>query len=139
MTDIAAGEAALRIIAAINRHQADAIRDLVAEDCVLFDAAGAPIKGRGAIEKGWLDYFELMPDYAFRCDNVMESGDTALLAGVGSGTLASYGRRLKDEDHWEVPTAWKVVVEAGLVRELHVYQDNKPITDILGKYNKAGE
>jgi hypothetical protein len=132
-----AREVALALIGAINRHEPDRIKQLITEDHVLVDPTGRAIRGRDAAVKAWAEYFQLMPDYNFRCDDAIEEDGTVLLAGAGSGTLASYGRRLKDEDHWELPTAWKAVVGDGMVRELHIYQDNKPVADIISRYSKV--
>ena len=53
------------------------------------------------------------------------------LFGTAQGTYSVNGK-LVSENHWEIPAAWKAVVQGGRVSEWRVYADNEPVWKIMG-------
>jgi limonene-1,2-epoxide hydrolase len=43
----------------------------------------------------------------------------------------SFDGKLKAENRWETPAAWRAVVEGGLVAEWRVYTDNEPMRELM--------
>jgi len=39
---------------------------------------------------------------------------------------------LLPKNHWEIPAAWKAVVQRGRISEWRVYADNEPVWKIMG-------
>jgi len=54
--------------------------------------------------------------------------------GTARGTYALQGK-LRKENHWEVPAAWKAMVQEGCVAEWRVFADNWPAGKIMGWQN----
>ncbi len=61
----------------------------------------------------------------------MAKGDTVGIFGSGRGTIAVEGK-LKKENFWEIPAAWKAVVQNGLVAYWQVFADNQPVRKLMG-------
>ena len=110
---------------AINTHDVGAITALMAADHVFVDSLGNQVKGARSMEAGWRGYFAMCPDYWIREDRALVEGDTMLVTGEAGGTI--------DGEKWRIPAAWKMVIRDARVAEWHVFADNKPVYEILGK------
>jgi hypothetical protein len=88
------------------------------------------MRGRETMRAGWRAYFAMCPDYRVSYENIFHTGDIVAMFGSAGGTI--------DENRWQTPAAWRVVVHAGLIKEFRVYADNKPVYDILAESAKAG-
>jgi len=95
------------------------------------DGLGQIVRGREKMENGWLGYFAWFPDYSMRVDDALSNGEVVALFGTAQGTYSVKGS-LAPENHWEIPAAWKAVVQGGRVSEWRVYADNEPVWKIMG-------
>jgi ketosteroid isomerase-like protein len=114
-----------RWLAAINSHDLSALASLMAEDHVFVDPLGNRVQGARSMEAGWRGYFAMCPDYWVRGDHVIAAGDVVLATGEAGGTI--------DGEAWRTPAAWKAIIRDGRVAEWHVFADNKPVYEILGR------
>jgi ketosteroid isomerase-like protein len=125
-------ETVLAFLDAINRHDAERLAELMTEDHRFVDSLGKCMQGRETMRNGWLGYFTLCPDYWVSREELFHTGRTVAAFGSAGGTI-SMGGQLLPENKWEVPAAWRAVVEDGLIQEWRVYADNQPVYDILAK------
>ena len=125
-------EIANKFIEAINRHNIEAIGELMSEDHTLVDPGGDVNKGNEQMRQSWADYFRMFPDYKIDAPEFVVSGDTVILLGKASGTYTTDGT-LQPENHWEIPAAWKVVVDEEKVKLWQVFADNTPVSEIMKK------
>ncbi len=123
---------ARRYVAAINRHDLDALADLMLVRHRFVDSLGTAVEGREAMRQGWEAYFGMFPDYRIEIRGVATDGATVLLTGFASGTLAA-GRKPLPERRWRIPAAWRCRVVRGRVAEWQVYADNDPVRRILAE------
>src|SRR5580692_8465878 len=102
-----------QFVAAVNRHDADAIAALMTADHVFVDALGNRVQGAASMAAGWRGYFAMCPDYWIRTEHVMAEGDDVLAVGEAGGTI--------DGVAWRTPAAWKAVLREGKVAEWRVF------------------
>lgn len=71
---------------AFNRHDADALAPLLTEDTVFEDTSPAPdgqrIKGRAAVVEFWRGWFARNADAMFEAEDVIVTGDRAVVRWV---------------------------------------------------------
>jgi len=115
----------MEFVAAINRHDVEALAALMTPDHVFVDSWGQRVEGATPMEAGWRAYFAMCPDYWIRTDDVVAEGGLVLAVGEAGGTI--------DGIPWQTPAAWKAVVQDGKVTEWRVFADNKPVFEILAK------
>jgi ketosteroid isomerase-like protein len=121
----------------INAHSIEDIVRLMTGDHLFVDSLGQAIRGREAMRRAWLTYFEWMPDYRIDVEQKFERDSIVGLFGRASGTCA-VGGELREENRWAIPAAWRAVVRDGLVAEWQVYADNKPVYEIMSRDPKLG-
>jgi ketosteroid isomerase-like protein len=112
-------------VTAINRHEIQALTNLMAPDHIFTDSLGGRVEGAVSVEAGWRGYFALCPDYWIRTESVVAKEGTVLAAGEAGGSI--------DGVKWQTPAAWKAVIRDGKVMEWHVFADNKPVYEILAR------
>lgn len=117
---------AVGFVDAVNSHDIDAVAALLSDDHVFIDARGNRTQGRDTVCEGWAVYFSWFPDYTIELTDVLESGNVVALFGFASGTYRDTGRR------WEIPAAWKAVVDGDTLREWQVYADTAPQFESMG-------
>jgi ketosteroid isomerase-like protein len=75
-----------RFNAAFNRHDADAVAALLTDDTVFEDTSPPPdgrrIAGKAAVAAFWRDWFGRNPDAVFEAEDVIVSGDRAVVRWV---------------------------------------------------------
>ena len=125
-------DVAYKFVAAINRHDVDAICDLMSDDHRFIDGLGTIGEGRAEMEKGWIGYFDMVPDYRIDVAETFLSKDTVVMLGTAAGTYTSDGT-LKPENFWKTPAAWRAVIAGDKVRIWQVFADNEPIREIMRK------
>ena len=128
-------ETALKFVGCINAHDLKCLTSLMTGDHVFIDSLGER-SGRPAIETGWRQYFDMVPDYWIRIDRVIIEGDTVVLAGAAGGTFVPGGGRPRPGNRWETPAMWMARIEGRRVAEWRIYADNEPIR---AKMRKAGK
>jgi ketosteroid isomerase-like protein len=116
-------------VAAINSGDAEAVARLISEDHVFIDSLGSRMEGRQSTASGWRHYFELFPDYRIEVEKVFVRGAEAMLHGRAGGTF--YRPGMIAGRAWEIPAAWRAVVEGERVALWQVYADNKPVYELL--------
>jgi ketosteroid isomerase-like protein len=125
-------EIANKFIEAINRHDVDAIGELMSEDHTFVDSGGDVYKGNEQMRQGWADYFRMFPDYKIEAPEFVVSSDTIVLLGKASGTYTTDGK-LRPENRWEIPAAWKAVIVDEKIKLWQVFADNTPVMEIIKK------
>lgn len=121
---------ALSFIAKINAHDVAGLCEMMPADHVFVDSLGNVIHGRKTICAGWKGYFAWFPDYEISITKVFRDGNEVALFGTARGTYSVDGNLL-NENKWEIPAAWRVIVRDGLVAEWRVYADNSPVLQIM--------
>jgi len=123
---------------AINKHDLHVIYDLMTENHRFIDSGGVVIEGRDEMNKGWMGYFNMVPDYKITINEVLLADSTIILFGMVSGTYTKDGV-LKPENYWETPAAWRTEVEDDKVSEWRVFADNEPIRKIMRREGTLGD
>jgi len=116
----------LRFVTAINAHDIAGIAALVTDDHRFVDSLGAVVTGKTKIGEGWQAYFRMVPDYEIDVRETCHNGDVVFILGAARGTYTPDGR-LRAENRWETPAAWRAVVSGDQVAGWQVYADNEPI------------
>lgn len=116
----------LRLVTGINAHDVAAIGSLLTDDHRFVDSLGSVVAGRANVQKSWQGYFAMVPDYRIEVRQTCHSGEVVVVLGSAHGTYAPDGR-LREENRWEIPAAWRAVVRGDRVAEWQVYADNEPV------------
>jgi len=124
-------EVALEFVDHINRHDVAGLTALMTEDHHFVDGLGQHLRGRDAMEQGWRGYFAWFPDYSIKVDNALSDGKVVALLGTAQGTYMVNGKA-PAENRWQIPAAWKAVIDNERVAEWRVYTDNEPVWKIMG-------
>ena len=119
------GETFERFVAAINRHEVEAVAALMDAEHVFVDSLGNRVQGAAAMQAGWRGYFAMCADYWIRVDQAIAEGGTVLAVGEAGGTIRGTA--------WKTPAAWQAEIRDGKVLEWRVFADNKPVYEILAK------
>ena len=92
MANVANAEATVReYVARINAHDAKGIVALCTRDHVLTDSLGSRLSGLDRLERGWLGYFSLFPDYRVELHAIASTGDVVVACGSAAATHAPSG------------------------------------------------
>lgn len=71
---------------AFNRHDADAVEALLTDDTVFEDTSPAPdgrrVVGKAAVAQFWRDWFARNPDAHFDAEEIIVSGDRAVVCWI---------------------------------------------------------
>jgi ketosteroid isomerase-like protein len=71
---------------AFNRHDVDAVEELLSEDTVFEDTSPAPdgrrIKGKNVVADFWREWFARNPDARFEAEEIIVSGNRAVVRWV---------------------------------------------------------
>lgn len=130
-------EVVRRFVAAINRHDVEALAELMTPDHVFVDGLGREVRGREAMRTAWSGYYDLFPDYEVRIDEALSGGESVGVFGAARGTYAGPGA-IEGKSSWTVRAAWKAVVRDGRVDEWRVFADNEPVHRILAGERESG-
>jgi ketosteroid isomerase-like protein len=123
-------EVAMDFIKRINAGDVGALCDLVTEGHIFQDALGKRFIGRETMRQGWAMYFKTVSNYQVHAEEFFQTDDRLAIFGTASGRCA--GGSSAGESFWEVPAAWRAVVQDGLIAEWRVYADNQPLRKLLG-------
>jgi len=123
-------EIVLAFVDCINRHDVNGLCNLMTDDHLFIDSAGAKVQGREEMRKAWVGYFYMIPDYAIEVKAAMQKDSVVGLFGTTRGTYAA-GKPLQDRNRWELPASWRAVVRDGKIAEWQVYADNEPVRRII--------
>jgi hypothetical protein len=88
------------------------------------------------MQEAWAADFDMVPDYRIGPRETFCRERTVGLLGTASGTFADEGS-LDPRNHWSVPAAWRVLVEADRVSLWRLYVDSEPMTRIHTRIKSA--
>ena len=118
---------------AINSQRAEAVCERLTPDSVFIDSLGNRIEGAAKMRPAWEAYFKMVPDYSISHSEIFANGNTVAIFGTAQGTFSKDGK-LRKENFWQSPAAWRAVVHEGKIALWQVYADNEPIRAIMRKY-----
>jgi hypothetical protein len=121
-------EVALKFVDRINAHDLAGLVGLMTANHKFVDSLGV-VAERPAMEDGWRQYFEMVPDYRIKIDRSFADGETAILVGSAGGTYVPEGGAMKPKNRWETPAVWVARIEGAKVAEWRIYADNEPIRE----------
>ena len=90
-------------------------------------------KGKELMKGGWMEYYRLFPDYKIEVNRIMQDGNVFLLCGTASGSF--HGRKEKGGS-FDIPAAWKAIVENGKVKLWQVFADTHVQFAAMGRSPK---
>ncbi len=145
-------EVAMDFIKRINAGDISALCELMTEGHVFQDALGKRFIGRETMRQGWAMYFKLVADYQVHGEEFFQTDERIAIFGTASGRyvgpLAPSNKSGSDAPRpanavevdvalgpngfWEVPAAWRAVVQDGKIAEWRVYADNQPLRKLMG-------
>jgi ketosteroid isomerase-like protein len=124
-------EVTMDFIKRINAGDVNALCELMTEGHIFQDALGKRFIGRETMRQGWTTYFKLVTDYQVHAVEFFQTQDRLAIFGTASGRYT--GGAAPKENFWEVPAAWRAVVQDGLIAEWRVYADNQPLRKLMGE------
>jgi ketosteroid isomerase-like protein len=119
-------DTARQFVARINQRDVAGLIQLMTSDHRLIDPGGLAVTGHERLQAAWRAYFQMIPDYWVAVEQTLTEGNTVVLLGRAGGTHAPDGQ-LSPARRWQVPAAWRAVVQGGAVAEWQVYADNEPL------------
>ena len=145
-------EVAMDFIKRINAGDVNSLCELMTESHIFQDALGKRFVGRDTMRQGWTQYFKMVADYQVHAEEFFTTDERVAIFGTASGryvgphgvgTKASNGSpgqassrgvesALGPNGFWEVPAAWRAVVQSGKIAEWRVYADNQPLRKLMG-------
>jgi uncharacterized protein (TIGR02246 family) len=117
---------AKEFVRAINRHDVEAMAELMAPRHRFVDSMGQVVEGRESVRVAWGGYFRMVPDYSISVEEIFSKGPVVLMVGVAKGTYTADGW-LREENGWKTPAAFRASIKDGKVAEWRVYADNEPM------------
>jgi ketosteroid isomerase-like protein len=130
MTEHTPASVALAFVEAINGRNLAAMVHLMTDDHVFTDSLGAQMRGKQEMRAAWIGYAVMIPDYHITVEHIFTSGSIVALLGRASGTFSTDGKLLP-KNRWEIPAAWRLLIDGGRVAEWQVYADNEPVRSIM--------
>jgi len=121
----------LNFMERINSGNVDAIFAALTPDHIFVDALNAKFVSRETMCTAWRYYIKMIPDYKVSHEEIFAKGDTVAIFGTSRGTFSEDGK-IKKENFWEIPAAWKAAVRDGLVAYWQVFADNQPVRKLMG-------
>jgi len=114
----------------INSRDPAVIVSLLTDDSVFVDSLGNRVEGREKLRAAWEGYFRMVPDYAISHEEIFSHGETVVVFGSARGTF-SQDSKIRKENFWKTPAAWRALVKKGKIALWQVFADNEPIRAIM--------
>jgi hypothetical protein len=108
---------AARFVAAVNAHDADAMRELVTEDFTYIDSWREGVTGRDIVLEGTRRLFASDPGFAIEVESTSYSEPFGLMRGWVYSANPQVGRRR---------AVWRGRGEDGLIAEWQAWAEGKP-------------
>jgi ketosteroid isomerase-like protein len=124
-------EVAMDFVKRINAGDVNALCERMTEGHIFQDSLGKRFIGRETMRQGWTMYFKTVADYQVHAVEFFQTDDRLAIFGTASGRYTGGGAA--NGNFWEVPAAWRVVVQGGLIAEWRVYADNQPLRKLMGE------
>ncbi len=142
-------EVAMDFIKRINSGDINSLCELMTEGHIFQDALGKRFMGRETMRQGWTNYLKMVADYQVHADEFFQTAERVAIFGTASGSYvgphgpttkagngapmpASADATVGPNGFWEVPAAWRAVVQGGKIAEWRVYADNQPLRKLMG-------
>ena len=146
-------EVAMDFIKRINAGDINSLCELMTDNHIFQDALGKRFMGRETMRQGWTQYFKMVADYQVHADEFFTTDERVAIFGTASGRYVgphilsakagngapaqhadsqSVDSALGPNGFWEVPAAWRAVVQNGKIAEWRVYADNQPLRKLMG-------
>jgi hypothetical protein len=125
-----AGSIILEFVAAINKHDLEAMAALMTDDHIFVDAHNNSTKGKENMKASWKIYFDWFPDYTIEVSDIIQGETCIAVFGFANGTFRNL-HNPENSNHFHLPAAWKVVVESEKIKIWQVFADAKVPTDII--------
>jgi uncharacterized protein (TIGR02246 family) len=116
----------------INSRNPAMIADLLTPDSVFVDSLGSRLQGLDKLRAGWEAYFKIAPDYSISHEEIFSHGDSVALIGSARGTYSPDGR-LRKENFWSTPAAWRALVRNEKIALWQVFADNEPLRATMSR------
>ncbi len=129
-------DVALAFVTAINHHDIDELCGLMPDDHRFIDSLGGATLGLDNMRNGWAGYFEMFPDYELCVEETVTSGSTVIMLGTARGTYVQKSEQMLPQNSWQMPAAWRALIQNEKVLEWRVYADNEPVRQILASTRK---
>jgi hypothetical protein len=147
-------EIAMDFIQRINAGDINALCEAMTENHIFQDALGKRFMGRETMRQGWTQYSKMVADYQVHADEFFVTDERVAIFGTASGRYVgphipgaqagngapaqhaasqSVDSALGPNGFWEVPAAWRAVVQGGKIAEWRVYADNQPLRKLMGE------
>ena len=123
-------ETVLEFVKAINAQHIEKMVGMMTPDHCFIDSMGNRIPNRRAMRDAWLSYFKMIPDYRIEVSEAYASGSSVVVVGTASGHFSRDGR-IEPENRWQVPAAWRGLVEGTRISEWQAFVDNEPLRRIM--------
>ena len=117
----------LRFNECINHRDLEGLVSLMTSDHRFVDAAGRQVRGREAVRDAWRGFFSKFPDYQNVFAQLTSHGQEVVIVGNSTCT----------ESTLNGAALWKVRVDAGLIVEWCVFDDNAETRRALGLGRKS--
>lgn len=114
-----------QFVAAINQQNLLEIIEMMTEDFRFIDTYGN-CEDKEAMKSGWQGYFDWFPDYLIEIEEYLANDQFAMILGRASGSYLGM-----PDKRWEIPAAWKVVVEGQKIKVWQVFCDSKKQLDSM--------
>ena len=108
---------ARRFVAAVNAHDADALRDLVTEDFTYIDSWREGVTGRDRVIEGSRVLFASDPGFGIEVESISYSEPFALMRGWVNSANPEVGRRR---------AVWRARCDGGLLGEWQAWAEGSP-------------
>ena len=121
---------------AINSADIEKLAELMTKNHTFIDADGSEYYGSDKMREGWSNYFSMVPDFKIKIRESFERNNTLILIGTAEGTFIEKGK-LKTENHWKVPAAWRGIVKNDKVSTWQLFCNQEPIIKIYNRINRV--
>lgn len=99
----------------INRQDIDGLTSLMTENHQFIDRAGEIVKGKDAMTKGWIEFFDSFPEYRNTFLRVESRDNLVVLYGFATWSKGS------ERDF----AIWAAIIEDDQVAEWRIYEDSE--------------
>ena len=125
-------EVAFAFVDAINSKDLERLTDLMTFNHKFIDGDGSEHVGKDQMKEGWKEHLALIPDLTLSISAYFEENNTVVLIGSSSGTIIQNGA-LSPENSWQVPCAWRVLVESDKVAVWQLYANQCALHEIYDR------
>ena len=122
-------------VKSINEHNIDKIYELMDNDFKFIDAYGNEETGKVHMRESWIGYFRWFPDYKIEIIDIFSDSNIFVILGFASGTYQNK-KVANNENHWQLPAAWRIVVDENKIKQWQVYCDSKIPFEIIERNNE---